>query len=249
MKQHRLRKLLGAATAAALAVSAVCLGAACIGIYRTGEFTPQAVTAAFQPIAPVIYLSLALCAAGLAMHIFLPEQPPRPKAFRGTAQILKKYRRSADLDSCEPSLREGVEAQRLLQRRLLGIRATVLAVLGIAFLSYALNPGHFHDSQINASMIRAMALALPCLLLGLALSLYLDRRRERSMEAELALLKQAPKAASAAAQPVPTASRPWLRWALLTLSAAALVYGCLTGGTLDVLTKAVNICTECVGLG
>ncbi|MBQ8580085.1 MAG: thioredoxin [Oscillospiraceae bacterium] len=28
-----------------------------------------------------------------------------------------------------------------------------------------------------------------------------------------------------------------------------IAYGAAAGGTADVLTKAVNICTECVGLG
>ena len=40
-----------------------------------------------------------------------------------------------------------------------------------------------------------------------------------------------------------------LRWALVCLAVAVLVYGFCTGGTADVLTKAKNICTECVGLG
>ena len=40
-----------------------------------------------------------------------------------------------------------------------------------------------------------------------------------------------------------------LRWALLAVGIVLLVYGFFAGGTEDVLTKAVNICTECVGLG
>ncbi len=40
-----------------------------------------------------------------------------------------------------------------------------------------------------------------------------------------------------------------IRTVILCLALAALAYGYFTGGTVDVLTKAVNICTECVGLG
>ena len=39
------------------------------------------------------------------------------------------------------------------------------------------------------------------------------------------------------------------RWAVLAVALAIFVYGYLAGGTADVLTKAINICTECVGLG
>ncbi|MBE6563056.1 MAG: thioredoxin [Ruminococcaceae bacterium] len=40
-----------------------------------------------------------------------------------------------------------------------------------------------------------------------------------------------------------------VKLAILILAAAALIYGAIAGGTADVLTKAVNICTECIGLG
>ncbi len=41
----------------------------------------------------------------------------------------------------------------------------------------------------------------------------------------------------------------YLRLALLGVGIAVFAYGFLAGGTADVMTKAVNICTECVGLG
>ncbi|MBR4862977.1 MAG: thioredoxin [Oscillospiraceae bacterium] len=40
-----------------------------------------------------------------------------------------------------------------------------------------------------------------------------------------------------------------MRYALLVVAVSILVYGYFAGGTNDVLTKAINICTECVGLG
>ena len=41
----------------------------------------------------------------------------------------------------------------------------------------------------------------------------------------------------------------YLRLALLCVGIGIFVYGFFAGGTADVMTKAVNICTECVGLG
>lgn len=40
-----------------------------------------------------------------------------------------------------------------------------------------------------------------------------------------------------------------LRYSVLGVALVCIVYGFFAGGTADVLTKAVNICTECVGLG
>ena len=41
----------------------------------------------------------------------------------------------------------------------------------------------------------------------------------------------------------------YARLALLGVGIAIFAYGFIAGGTADVMTKAVNICTECVGLG
>jgi len=40
-----------------------------------------------------------------------------------------------------------------------------------------------------------------------------------------------------------------LRISLLVIGLALLIFGFISGGTADVITKAINICTECIGLG
>ncbi|MBQ8087435.1 MAG: thioredoxin [Clostridia bacterium] len=42
--------------------------------------------------------------------------------------------------------------------------------------------------------------------------------------------------------------RVW-RLALLALGAVLTLWGVWNGGMRDVLVKAINICTECIGLG
>ena len=46
-----------------------------------------------------------------------------------------------------------------------------------------------------------------------------------------------------------TRGRRWARAALLAAAAALILLGILNGGLNDVLVKAINICTECIGLG
>ncbi|MBR3978575.1 MAG: hypothetical protein IKJ94_03005 [Oscillospiraceae bacterium] len=40
-----------------------------------------------------------------------------------------------------------------------------------------------------------------------------------------------------------------LRWGILAAALVLTALGFLTGGTQDVMTKAINICSECIGLG
>ena len=54
------------------------------------------------------------------------------------------------------------------------------------------------------------------------------------------------------AQPYPEKEWPGknvLRVALVILSVVLIVLGITNGGLWDVLVKAINICTECIGLG
>ena len=99
-------------------------------------------------------------------------------------------------------------------------------------------------------MIRAMWILLPAMAVAFGCGLYRHYSILASMEAEIALLKQAPKGSAVASTPKERKiSVRTLRTCLLVLTVAILVYGFFAGGTADVLTKAVNICTECVGLG
>ena len=73
---------------------------------------------------------------------------------------------------------------------------------------------------------------------------YADRK---SVREEIRLLKQLPSAPAAAQRK--TSYLPAVRCVFLGVGLGLLLYGFFTGGTVDVLTKAINICTECVGLG
>lgn len=250
--KNRVHRVYGIVLSAVTVMAGVCLMAACLSIYLSGDepFTRDSVAAAFSTIAIPVYLCLALVIGGIIMDLFLPADAKKDPVQRQDALILQRLREKADLS--QPSLRNSVEAEEKSRRLHRTVCGCLLALGCIIFLSYSLNSSNFHQSEINTSMIRAMGVLIPCLAVPFAYAVFAVYRNRRSVRKEIELLKQAPKGSSNP-KPAPKKSCeklfPALRWAVLCIAVCSLVFGFLTGGTADVLTKAVNICTECVGLG
>ena len=249
----RLRPILRIILSISIILAGICLMAACLGIYQSGgdqPFTRESVAAAFGPIALPCWLCIGLIAVSFLLELALPSPAGKKKATRQVAMVLETMQSKVDLSRCCDDLRSAVSAQRSKRRRLTIIGWAVLAVCSATFLSYGANPHNFHQSQINGSMVAAMYRFVPCCLVAYSYGVWASYACLKSMEAEIDLLKTAPAEAKIAA-PAKAANKKLvlLRNVLLVVGIAILVFGYFTGGTADVLTKAVNICTECVGLG
>ena len=235
---------------AALLVAAVCLMSACVSIYRTGDhpFSREAVAAAFAPIAVPVFVCLGLVAVGFILHPLLPAAadaaPDRDEVTLG--RLLAR-----DLgEVCNPELASAIRREYRARQLHRWLSVGLLTAGAAVFLWYALNVDHFHRTEINASMIAAMWVLLPCMGIPFAFGVFAAYHRRRSIRREIALLRQIPGA------PAPAAAAPnkdkWLavaRYAVLVLAVGMVLYGWLAEGWMDVLTKAINICTECIGLG
>lgn len=255
-RAKRIRQILGIGTAAALILSGILLMSGCYGIYISGDkpFSREAVAQAFAPISSPICLSLGILAVNILAGLFLPAQPEKPRPEKQLSLILGRLHAKTDLSQCPADLQARITAQQRSRKLHRTIRNVLTVLYFLILVVYGSNPDNFHQSQINESMIRAMCLLLPCLLVPILYGVFTAFHSRRSMETEIALLKTAPKEAlrsqaSAEEALKRTGSAPILRRILLGLAVAVLVYGFFTGGTADVLTKAINICTECVGLG
>ena len=249
----RIRTVFGIVLSVSIAVAGICLIYACVAIYRTGDhpFSREAVAEAFSPIAVPVYLCLGLVILGFLLDLLLPDEKPMRIVGKQHALILQRLHSKTDLNQCDDTLRKAVLAQQDSRKLHRGITAGLLTVGSIIFLIYALREGAFHQSEINDSMIRAMKVLLPCMAVPFGYGVFTTYHNTASMEKEIALLKQADGNKAPEAQPdKPCRIKPNIvRNVVVLLAAAFLIYGFCTGGTADVLTKAVNICTECVGLG
>ena len=239
--------------AISLFISSVCLICACVSIYLSGDkpFSREAVAAAFSPISIPIYISLALVFINLIISFILPIEKDKPSVDKKSEMMLKRFAASRDLHSAD-SETIAVVAKERKKRTVLTITVIAICVIcAVPFLVFALNSSNFHKSEINASMISAMYVLAPCYLISVIyaiISAYISRA---SRAKEIDALKNLPKTGGNSAEN--TAKKLKIKniiaIVIVLVAITFIVIGANLGGTADVLTKAVNICTECIGLG
>lgn len=244
------RRRFGIVLSAVIILAGLCLMVSCAGIYFSGGEEPysrEAVAAAFSPIAIPVYLCLAMILAGAVLQLIRPLPAEKVVSVRQHSVLLRRAAARADLENCDAALKEQILAERSRRRKQSMVCAAALILCAAIFLIHALNGSNFHNSDINGSMIRAMWVLVPCLVIAFGVCIATVRARCAGMSRETELLKQCPKKETAAE--TATGSAQNMKYVLLLAGIALLVFGFCTGGTADVLTKAVNICTECIGLG
>lgn len=254
--KHRIHLIYSIILSVILMVTVICLMVACVGIYHSGDkpFTPESVAAAFSGIAVPVYLCLALVAGGFVLDAALPRPATKAAPEKQYAAILRRLQEKLDPNRCDPDLYAAITAQQRSRKLHRMIAFVTLALGSILFLIYGMNPANFHQSEITQSMEKAMYVLLPCMAVPFGYCVFSAFHTKASLQKEIALVKQALAAApTESKQPAPQKSNSHsmlaVRCALLGIGIVILLYGFFAGGTNDVLTKAINICTECVGLG
>ena len=159
-----------------------------------------------------------------------------------------------EIKSCDKSLYDAIIEERKSRKLHSTLRAVLMLVCAAVFLFFALDFSRYHQSEINRSVIFMMTVLAPCVFASGAYSVFVNFYCEKSLEKEISLLKKIPdkkgesekKAKNEKALKVLAAVG---KIAILAIAVVLLVYGAVSGGFSDVMTKAVNICTECIGLG
>ena len=255
MNTKTIRLLYGMVLSLALVAAGICLMVACYGIYQSGGaqmYTAEKVAAAFAPIAVPVYIALALTIGSFLLHMLLPLEKEKRKIEKNYPLMLRKLHEKNDLSACgDRSLVKAIQAEP--KKRVLHstVSLGLLVVSTVVFLCYALNGTHFHSSEITESMVSAMYVMLPCLAVPFGYSVFTAYFHKASIRRELELMKlvAAPKKAEPAPVKDHTKAVNVLRVSILAVAVVLVVVGLLGDGWADVLTKAVNICRECVGLG
>lgn len=244
----RIRLIYGILLSVSIVIAGLSLMVCCTHLYQTGDhtYTPEKVAAYFSLIAIPIYVCLALVFGGFLLDLLLPDNGKK-KASTVPAYMLLARAKAKTL-TAGPVLTDDIamEAKARSIRRWLTVG--VLIVCCICFSLYGLNPGNFTE-DINSSVIRGFAAMAVCLVVPFAFAIYTVYRNNVSMKEEAWLRRQAKL-------DIPSPTKTFSQWPLLSarffilaIAAGLLVLGLMGNGTRDVLTKAINICTECIGLG
>lgn len=252
-KTNRIRRIYSIVLSAVLVIAGLCLMGACYNIYTTGDgtFSREIVATHFGEIAIPVYLCLALVIGSIVLEIFLPGTVRKTLPEKNYQLILERLHSKVDLDTCETTLASNIRKEQKSRKVHKIITIALLVIGSLIFLTYALNGNNFHQREITDSLIQAMYLLIPCMAVPFGYAVFTAYHCRASILREIEVLKQAGSNRS----PVPAAvvssgkTAAVLRWVILAVALVFLIWGYCIGGTADVLTKAINICTECVGLG
>lgn len=243
MSKKLIHRIYGILLSISAVIAGICLIAACLHIKSHGDhpFSAEAVSTAFSAIAVPIYIFLALIIGGFILDGLFPAEPKKPLPPKQHEAMAKKFYKNAPPELLHNKLR----SKRLLINQLTLIWLIVGSLL---FLLYALNGKNFALETINSAMIKGTVWLIVCMALPFCHAIFAAYYSKRSYAKEISLLKES--GITPNHSPAAVSQRLyWIRWAILTLSIVMVVVGFVNNGTEDVLTKAVNICTECVGLG
>ena len=250
-KTKWIRLIYGIVLSIALIAAGLCLIGACISIYQSGDrpFSRDAVALSFSQISVPVYCALALTIGSIILNFALPMEKVKKKASKDYASILRRLWEKRDVSFCGPTLLQDITKLQKSRRLHTYISLALLILGSIAFLFYAVNPANFPSSDITGSMAKGSLIMLACLSVPFGYAVFSAYFTQASLKKEIELVKGISPSKETTTAPEVKAQKNILRWVLLCVAIGIMVYGYFAGGTADVLTKAVNICTECVGLG
>ena len=261
MFQEKLRKLhliYGIVLSVIIIVTGICFIVSCIDIYRSGArpFTYESINQHFMAIVVPVVLCIVGVIGGMVVSCF-PLEKPKIKGIIDTGITLKRMSAKIDLSKCDAEAQSKITKERKIRlySNVFCIDAIVVSL--VIALIYTLNKNNFPASDINAEMISAMLLVIPSAIVTIA-AIYANvlvcgASTVRELEVVKASFKTAKKDDISGQWSVVSGQNEKMLFGIrLTLAVIAVVFivvGIFNGGMADVLQKAINICTECIGLG
>ena len=257
-----IRRIYGVVLSVALIVTGVLLMISCVNIYKSGPrpFTPESISAAFSKIAVFVWVTVGAVILGIILALLFPAEQGKPRVIRQKKATLRQLQSRLNTDLCDAECLASIRKEEK-RRTVLRISSVIACVLvSVPAAVYALDLDHFILYQdgvdmLNASVISACLWVIPATLICLGICIAFSYLEEASLDRQISLVKGAiAKTGAFAPQDEPAKpTRPKLVWcirgAILLVALTFIVLGICNGGMADVLSKAINICTECIGLG
>ncbi len=249
----KLKKYFNIALSIMIVASGFCLILGCLDIYfgKASGFSRETVVSVFSTISIPIYICLLMIAISLLWEIFFPDEKIRIKNSMPAQEILKNLSQKKDFSSADNAFYQKITDIQKKRQFPVITRNTSYIICSILFFAFSLNPENYSKIDINSSIITMMFVLIPCLLFTFASTLYCHTVCEKSYKEEANLIKTLKSVPKQLTNTTDKADKTVTitRSLILIAGIILIVFGVISGGTADVLTKAVNICTECIGLG
>ena len=249
-------RVLSIALAACTLLLALLLIVQCVSIYCAGIspanhsdtgvlindiYSPEIVAAGFSQIRWAFYLWLAAFIGSLLCLALGPAERKNAVAPPIENRLLLFRSRTSPTPE--------MQAETRRRRVAAAVCGTVCALCALMVAIYVCNLQNFSSRELESVLGRMLLHITPWICLAFIALTVLSEYRYKSMLRELESAKSAPRCDSKAQPKKTRALVPALRAAIILAAVLLLVAGVYNGGMRDVLVKAVNICTECIGLG
>lgn len=233
-------------------ITGICLMAGCLSIYSIGDqpYSREIVIETFAKISLPVYISISLVIIGFIIEFFSPSKSKKIKSSLPYSYILSRLKSKKNFENGEIEIIKSIQKEQKSRKTHLIIRTILICISIITFLSYALNADNY-QTDINSSVIKAMGLLTPCFLIPAIYSVIVAYYNEKSFKKEIELVKELQNKEKAEKYEFKNDEKfiTIIRFVIMFIGIGFLFCGYFAGGTADVLTKAINICTECIGLG
>lgn len=267
----------GCVITALVLILGVALIVSCLGIYNSGPrpYSVASITEAFERISILVYVVIAGIVGGIALNLLIPLETKRPKAIRDDAITLQRFRsKVGTLDGKAKSQATAQVVLRLIARVVTAVIFVGLMVYPAIYFLIPIvpewNTGTFTIMNLNADIIRSVIIVMIPAAIGLLLCFVCSLLVRSSLRCETEIYKKIMAERKGQSVDANSPSKvsfiqklknTWLaftskkvfttiiRCVIVVAALGFVVLGIINGGMDDVLTKAVAICTECIGLG
>lgn len=253
--KKKVRLIYGIMLSVMLTVTGVLLMMACVNIYNIGSrpFTAENIAAEFSKIAVVVWITVAMVAIGAILALILPKEKAKLRATVDKKAILARLERRIDPAALPCDVAEKINEEKTLRRVLLISSIVLIVAAAIPAAIFAFNFNNF-TADHDASVLRACVLILPLAFFGIGIATAYVLLEATSIDRQLTLVKSAMAASgkysdTECKKEMCPRLTTGIRIAVAAVAIVFIVLGIFNGGIADVLAKAINICTECIGLG
>ena len=213
------------------------------GVRIAPVYSREIVGSRLAAISPALLAYLALAAGGLVLQAAAGGEPKGRPAVPAEDRLRALRGRAGEAPPA-------AEAERRRRRSVRLCAAAVILACAVLSGTYLLNARNFSSLDLEAVMGDMVLRVAPWVALALAAGAAASVLNGRSVLREIEILKSAPQKKP---EPAPPAGKrsplPVVRAVLCAAAVGLIALGAANGGLWDVLVKAVNICTECIGLG